>query len=95
MYRDFNKNCSYEKAPARHDHLFKEADLACYKEFVQLLKNWKPELINIIRRPYDYRRQSNALTENFNQCKFWFRGTRVSLSLEHLLQNNGTLDSDQ
>ena len=41
MYRDFNKNCSYEKAPARLNyliHLFEEADLACYKEFFQLLK---------------------------------------------------------
>ena len=32
MYRDFNKNCSYEEAPARLDYLidlFEEADLAC------------------------------------------------------------------
>ena len=31
----------------------------------------------------------------FVWCKFRFRGTPVSLSLEHLLRNNGTLDSDQ
>ena len=44
MYRDFNKNCSYEEAHARLDYLidqFEEADLACYKEFVQLLKTGK------------------------------------------------------
>ena len=70
MYRDFNKNCSYEEAPARLDYLidlFEEADLACYKEFVQLLKNWKPEIINSFNRPYDSRRQSNALAESYNQ----------------------------
>ena len=70
MYRDFNKNCSYEEATARLDYLidlFEEADLACYKEFVQLLKNWKPEIINSFNRPYDSRRQSNALIESYNQ----------------------------
>ena len=70
MYRDFNKNCSYEKAPARLNyliHLFEEADLACYKKLVQLLKNWKPEIINSFSRPYDSNRQSNALVESYNQ----------------------------
>ena len=67
MYRDFNKNCSYEKAPARLNyliHLFEEADLACYKKLDQLLKNWKPEIINSFNRPYDSRRKSNALAES-------------------------------
>ena len=77
MYRDFNKNCSYEEAPARLDYLidlFEEADLACYKEFVQLLKNWKPEIINSFNRPYDSRRQSNALAESYNQKLREFMG---------------------
>ena len=77
MYRDFNKNCSYEEAPARLDYLidlFEEADLACYKEFVQLLKNWKPEIINSFNRPYDSRRQSNALDESYNQKLREFMG---------------------
>ena len=63
MYRDFNKNCSYE-----------EADLACYKEFVQLLKNWKPEIINSFNRPYDSRRQSNTLADSYNQKLREFMG---------------------
>lgn len=70
MHRDFNKNCSYEEAPARLDYqidLFEEADLACHKEFVQLLKNWKPEIINSFNRPYTSRKQSNALAESYNQ----------------------------
>ena len=30
------------------------------------MKHWKPEIINSFRRPYDDRRQSNALAENIN-----------------------------
>ena len=47
--------------------LFEHSKLDCYKEFISLLKHWKPEIINSFRRPYDDRRQSNALAENINQ----------------------------
>lgn len=32
-----------------------------------ILKHWKPEIINSFNRPYDNRRQSNALAENIYQ----------------------------
>ena len=70
LYRDFNKRCSFEEAGAQLDYLielFEHSDLDCYKEFISLLKHWKPEIINSFRRPYDDRRQSNALAENINQ----------------------------
>lgn len=47
--------------------IFKENDLYCYKEFVALLKNWRTEIINSFARPYENRRQSNALAESINQ----------------------------
>lgn len=70
MYRDFNKSCSYAEAPQRLDELideFEKANLYCYEEFVNLLKHWRTEIINSFRRPYDNRKQSNALSENINQ----------------------------
>lgn len=69
MYRDFNRNCSYQDAPAQLDQLidiFESADLYCYADFVSILKNWKTEIINSFQRPFDDRKQSNALTEHFN-----------------------------
>ena len=70
LYRDFNKRCSFEEAGTQLDYLielFEHSDLDCYKEFISLLKHWKPEIINSFRRPYDDRRQSNALAENINR----------------------------
>lgn len=70
MYRDFNKNCTYEQAEERLNDLiaaFEEADLPCYKEFLGILKNWKQEIINSFLRPYDNRKQSNTLAENINE----------------------------
>jgi hypothetical protein len=69
MYRDFNRSCSFENAPAQLDQLieaFEAADLDCYKDFVSLLNNWMPEIINSFQRPFDNRKQSNALTEHIN-----------------------------
>ncbi len=69
MYRDFNRTCSFENAPAQLDQLidaFESADLYCYEEFVSILKNWRTEIINSFQRPFDNRKQSNALTEHFN-----------------------------
>ena len=69
MYRDFNRSGSFENAPAQLDQLieaFETADLDCYKDFVSLLNNWMPEIINSFQRPFDNRKQSNALTEHIN-----------------------------
>ena len=69
MYRDFNRTCSFENAPAQLDQLidaFETADLYCYEEFVSILKNWRTEIINSFQRPFDNRKQSNALTEHVN-----------------------------
>lgn len=65
-YREFNKNCTFEEAPAQLDQLieiFEEVNLYCYEKFILLLKHWKPEIINSFRRTFDSRRQSNALAE--------------------------------
>ena len=69
MYRDFNKNTKYEEAEEKLGmiiRVFEEADLSCYREFVSLIKNWKQEIINSFERPYENRKQSNALSENIN-----------------------------
>lgn len=69
-YRRFNKTCSFEEAPEQLDELikeFEEADLYCYRNFTELMKNWRTEIINSFERPYDDRKQSNALTEGLNQ----------------------------
>lgn len=70
LYRDFNKKCTYEDAPAQMEEIlqtFESSDLHCYDDFIELLKNWKEEIINSFERPYDNRRQSNALAESVNQ----------------------------
>ncbi len=70
MYRDFNKTCSFEDAPGKLDLLiecFEEANLECYREFTALMKTWRTEIINSFERPYEERKQSNALTESINQ----------------------------
>jgi hypothetical protein len=69
MYRTFNQSYSYEEAPAQLDSLiqaFEAADLYCYREFVDMLKNWRTEIINSFERPFDDRKQSNALAEHCN-----------------------------
>lgn len=69
MYRTFNKNCTFAEAPAQLDSLiqaFEAADLYCYREFVEMLKKWRPEIINSFERPFDDRKQSNALAEHCN-----------------------------
>ena len=70
MYREFNRTSSFEEAPEKLDHIievFEAANLYCYEEFVSLLKHWRQEIINSFNRPYDSRKQSNALAENINE----------------------------
>lgn len=68
-YRRFNREASFENAPAWFDSVlqeFKDAHLPCYDEFITLLTDWKQEILNSFRRPVDDRKQSNSLSENFN-----------------------------
>lgn len=68
-YRSFNRNMSYEEAKENYDTLmkeFEEADIPEYREFVNILKNWKTEILNSFLRPYDEKKLSNAFCENIN-----------------------------
>ena len=68
-YRSFNRNMSYEEAKENYDTLMKEfedADIPEYREFVNILKNWKTEILNSFLRPYDEKKLSNAFCENIN-----------------------------
>jgi transposase len=70
MYRDFNRNARDYDCEARFNQIlevFTEANLPCYSEFVNLLQNWKQEILNSFKRPYDDMKQSNALAENINK----------------------------
>ena len=68
-YRYFNRNMSYEEAIENYDVLLKEfmdADIPEYREFVNILKNWKKEILNSFIRPYGDHKLSNAFCENIN-----------------------------
>lgn len=68
-YRSFNRNMSYEEAVENYDALvreFEDANIKEYYEFVNILKNWKTEILNSFLRPYDERKLSNAFSENIN-----------------------------
>lgn len=70
MYRDFNKRATEYDCEDWFNQIFdafKKAHLYCYEDFLSLLENWKPEILNSFKRPYDDRKQSNALAENINQ----------------------------
>lgn len=69
-YRDFNSNCTYEKAKEELDNLiydFAKANIKEYEEFVQLMINWKTEIINSFKRSeITGNRLSNAKSEAMN-----------------------------
>ena len=68
-FRSFIKDTEAYEAEVMHDEVlndFIEADLPCYKEFIKTIKSWKEEIINSFDKPYDNRKQSNALAENIN-----------------------------
>ena len=68
-YRSFNRNMSYEEALENYDVIikdFEDANIREYDEFVGILKNWRTEILNSFKRPYDDRKLSNAFTENIN-----------------------------
>lgn len=69
MYRRFNKEATSQNADEWFDLIvssFISADIPEYRDFVQLLLNWKPYIINSFLRPYNNRKLSNALSENIN-----------------------------
>lgn len=70
MYRKFNKEATEYNCEEWLNQIiqaFKIAHLYCYENFITLLENWKPEILNSFKRPYENRKQSNALAENINQ----------------------------
>ena len=68
-YRSFNRNMSYEEALENYDVIikdFEDSNIAEYAEFIGILKNWRNEILNSFKRPYDSRKLSNAFCENIN-----------------------------
>jgi len=68
-YRRFNKTATYEQAVENFDkiiQLFKDSKIPQYTEFTLILVNWKTEILNSFRRPYENRKLSNAYSENIN-----------------------------
>lgn len=69
-YRDFNSNCLYEKAEEELNNLiyeFAKANIKEYEEFVQIMINWKQEIINsFIRSEITGNKLSNARSEAMN-----------------------------
>ncbi|MFV0382125.1 MAG: transposase, partial [Breznakia sp.] len=68
-YRHFNKYTNYEDCEEHFDDLvslFQKANLSIYEEFIATITNWKSEILNSFKRPYENRKQSNALAENMN-----------------------------
>ena len=60
---------SYEEAVENYDILlkeFEEANIGEYREFVDILKNWKKEILNSFKRPYNDHKLSNSFCENIN-----------------------------
>ena len=47
-------------------NILRNVNLAEYREFVNILKNWKTEILNSFLRPYDEKKLSNAFCENIN-----------------------------
>ena len=69
MYLHFNKVANEEDCADWFDMIYEafiEADLPEYREFVNLLSNWRKEILNSFIRPYNEHKLSNALTENIN-----------------------------
>ena len=68
-YRSFNRNMSYEEAKENYDVLlkeFEESGIIEYQEFIGILRNWKTEILNSFKRPYEDHKLSNAFCENIN-----------------------------
>ena len=69
LYRNMNKDCSYDEAINVYDDMlkaFKTSGIRQFKEFTEILINWREEILNSYLRPYDDRKLSNSFTENVN-----------------------------
>lgn len=69
MYRRFNKEATFENASEWLDEIisaFLIADIPEYRSFIDLIKKYRPYILNSFKRPYDNRKLSNALSENIN-----------------------------
>jgi len=69
LYRNMNKNCSYDEATSLYDDIlkaFKTPVIRQFNEFTEILINWMDEILNSYLRPYDDRKLSNSFTENVN-----------------------------
>lgn len=69
MYLHFNKTAKEDDCAVWLDSLivaFNESGISEYNEFVSMLINWRIEILNSFKRPFDDRKLSNALCENIN-----------------------------
>ena len=69
LYRNMNKDCSYDEATNLYDNMlkaFKTSGIRQFKEFTEILLNCRDEILNSYLRPYDDRKLSNSFTENVN-----------------------------
>lgn len=68
-FRTMVKKCTYEEAKSKYDDLydkFVKADIKEYYEFINILEQWKTEILNSFLRPYGDYKLTNAYTENIN-----------------------------
>ena len=68
-YRSLNRNMSYDEALENYGVILKEfedSNISEYQEFINIIKNWRVEILNSFRRPYDDHKLSNAFCENIN-----------------------------
>ena len=69
LYRNMNKDCSYDEATNLYDDIlkaFKTSGIRQFNEFTEILINWRDEILNSYLRPYGDRKLSNSFTENVN-----------------------------
>lgn len=68
-YRQFNRIFSYEEAVDRFDIIlkkFKVSQISQYDEFIDILENWRDEILNSFKRPFNGKKLSNSPAENIN-----------------------------
>lgn len=67
-YLDFNEDCQYGQASQKYDELYSELmemNINEFKEIVNLLQNWRTEILNSFIR-IEKRRISNGPVESIN-----------------------------
>jgi Transposase and inactivated derivatives len=68
-YQLFNERANIHNCEAWLDQLIKtftDSDIVEYYDCTKTIINWRQEIINSFERPYNERKQSNALSENIN-----------------------------